>query len=90
MEQIYKIKTNQNIYDLSLQKFGSIQNIYDIIVPNDLESADTMPVPGTEIVYNNEGKGNELMKKEIKTKRMEFANGQDAGSYNFNFNPDFD
>lgn len=90
MEQTYKIKSNQNIFDVALQKYGSVQNIYDIIVDNDLEGADTMPVAGTEIVFNSEGKGNELMKKEIKTKRMEFANGQDAGSYNFNFNPDFD
>lgn len=90
MDKIYKIQTGQNIFDLSLQLFGSIQNVYDIIDDNQLEDVGTLPVPGTEIVYTPDGYGNELMKKEIRTKGYVFANGQDAGSYNNNFNPDFD
>lgn len=87
---IYKIQSGQNIFDLSLQLFGSIENIYDVISPNDLEDAATLPVPGMDITYEPSGIGNELIKKEVKTKRLSFANGQDAGSFNDSFNPDFD
>jgi hypothetical protein len=90
MDKIYKIQTGQNIFDLSLQLFGSVENIYDIMVKNDLSSAATLPVEGSDLVYNAAGLGNELLKKEISTKRIEYANGQSSGSYNENFNPDFD
>jgi hypothetical protein len=90
MNKIYKIQTGQNIFDLSLQLFGSVENIYDLITNNNLSGADTLPVEGTNLVYDPTGLGNELLKKEISTKRIEYANGQSAGSYNTNFNTDFD
>lgn len=90
MDKIYKIQEGQNIFDLSLQLFGSVENIYDIISRNELSDAATLPVENTDIVYDATGKGNELLKKEISTKRIEYANGQSAGSYNENFNTDFD
>lgn len=90
MDKIYKIQEGQNIFDLSLQLFGSVENIYDIISRNGLSSAATLPVENTDIVYDPTGLGNELLKKEISTKRIEYANGQSAGSYNENFNTDFD
>lgn len=90
MNKIYKIQSAQNNFDIALQLFGSIENIYDVIDKNGMEDAGTLPVPGTEIIYNSDGVGNELMKKEIKTKKYKFANGQSAGAYNNDFNPDFD
>ena len=90
MEKIYKIQTGQNAFDVALQLFGSVENVYDIVAKNNLEDAGTLLVPGTEIVYVADGIGNELMKKEIKTKKYTFANGQSAGAYNSDFNPDFD
>lgn len=90
MDKIYKIQTGQNAFDIALQLFGSVENVYDFLDRNELEDPGTLPVEGTEIVYNNANLGNELIKKEINVKRIEFANGQSAGSYNENFNPDFD
>jgi len=88
--KIYKVQTGQNLFDISLQLYGSIENVYDLMVLNNLEDVGTLPVEGTELLYDPTGLGNELMKKEISTKKIEYANGQSAGSYNENFNPDFD
>jgi len=88
--KIYKVQTGQNLFDISLQLYGSIENVYDLMALNNLEDVGTLPVEGTELLYDPTGLGNELMKKEISTKKIEYANGQSAGSYNENFNPDFD
>ncbi len=90
MDKVYKIQTNQNAFDLALQLYGSVEYLYSVIAKNGMEDAGTLPVPGTEIIYDNVGRGNEFIKLQIKTKSLQFANGQSAGSYNESFNPDFD
>ena len=85
-----RVQENQNAFDLALNLYGDLEYLYDIIVTNNLSSASTLPVTGTPIFYNNTGYGNELVKKQTRTKKLTYANGQSAGSYNENFNPDFD
>ena len=51
---IYKTKAGQNIFDLSLQLYGNIQAIPQLLRENPILDINTEITPGTEIQHDNE------------------------------------
>ena len=55
-----RAQQNQNIFDLSLQEYGSIENVFDILEDNDLYN-----ITGDVSVYEDLKVGREAFKKDI-------------------------
>lgn len=50
----YIVKTGENIYDIALTLYGSIEGIFDLLVSNDNLTMDTRLQKGDELYYHDE------------------------------------
>ena len=50
----YVVRTGENIYDIALTLYGSIEGIFDLLVSNDGLSMDTRLKKGDELYYHDE------------------------------------
>lgn len=48
----YTVKTGQNIYDVALNLYGSIEGVFDLLISNDISLDDTL-VSGQELAYHD-------------------------------------
>jgi hypothetical protein len=79
------VKNNQNILDFTLEKFGTLENLFnDVLVPNNL-SADSEIKPNQDININTFEKGNKTVKDQIQTLGLILTNGELEGNVNYEF-----
>ena len=50
--QVYKVQKNQNIYDVALYLFGSIEGIFELMANNPELSYDTELKEGDELYWD--------------------------------------
>lgn len=68
------VKNNQNVFDLALQEFGTLEELFTgVLVPNNIE-LDKELKPGQEVNLNTVGLGNETIKNAIKEQGLVFTN----------------
>ena len=70
----YIVKPGQNIYDISVLLYGSIEGVFDILVNNDIGINDTLTA-GTVINYDEEFIINEGIQKWLEENNILPANG---------------
>jgi hypothetical protein len=64
---------NQSIYDIALMKYGGLDNIYDLIVSNNLVSINQLDVAFKTIIFDTEKVINENITKQVASKNHVFA-----------------
>jgi hypothetical protein len=74
------LQNKQNLFDVSLQNFGTLDNIVKLSNDNSLSISDQLTA-GTELVIDNEGFGEEEIKAEIADKSISYNNYYEAFSY---------
>jgi hypothetical protein len=55
------VKSRQTIFDVTIQEFGTLENLRDVVLANDLNFNDFL-AQGTVLEVDAEGKGNEDVK----------------------------
>lgn len=91
-----KVKDNQSIFDITIEQFGTLENLLTLIVDNSLSPGFKLSA-GQELVINNTDTGNEEIKAFFKLGNIAVNNDQqkglppiDAGDYNNDFANDFE
>lgn len=64
---------NQSIYDIALMKYGGIDNIYDLIVANNLVSINYLDVGFKTIIFDTEKIINENVTSQVALKNYVFS-----------------
>jgi len=71
-----QIKQNQNVFDLTLQEFGTLENMFsDVLIPNKLDLNRTLK-SGQELNIDAREKGNMTVKEEIQEQGLIFTNNE--------------
>jgi len=71
-----EVNQNQNIFDIALQEFGTLENLFtDILVPNKL-GLDKEIKPNQDININAIGKGEDDIKGKIQEQGLVFTNNE--------------
>lgn len=68
--EYYPVQENQNIFDITISKFGILENLFDVLEDNELEISQNI-TPGTVLKIDNFRKGIES----IKQLNLQTANG---------------
>ena len=71
----YKVKHGQNIYDVSLQLYGSIEGVFDLLVNNSHININDFIDPGTIVNYDEGFQINADMIKWLEDNKVTVANG---------------
>lgn len=89
------VKDGQNLYDVTLQEFGTLEELFTIIADNDI-NVNKRLAAGQDLVTNNENVGDETVKGFFKLKAISPNNNQGtglppqiAGDFNIDLNNDF-
>ncbi len=72
----YKVKTNQNIFDVAIMLYGSIEGLFDMLISNDWLTMRTELKPGMELEYHDFYKTNEGIVSAIEKRGYLAANGE--------------
>lgn len=72
----YTVKTNQNLFDISLLLYGSIEGLFDLLISNQWLSMSTDLKPGMELEYHDYFVINDSITNELTTKKLTPANGE--------------
>lgn len=90
-----KIQEGQNIFDIAVQNFGTLENLFVFLVDNDLP-VNTKLVSGQDVVINKINIGDEDIKNFITLQNITMNNDQGkkvppllSGDYNSDFSNDF-
>lgn len=70
----YKVKTNQNIFDVALLLYGSIEGLFDLLISNEWLNMTTDLIPGMELEYHDYFVVNDGIKSVIDDKQLFPAN----------------
>ena len=70
----YKVTTNQNIFDVALLLYGSIEGLFDLLISNEWLDMETDLAPGMELEYHDYFVVNDGMKSAMNTKGLIPAN----------------
>lgn len=70
----YKVTTNQNLFDVALLLYGSIEGLFDLLISNDWLDMETDLTPGMELEYHDYFVVNDGMKSAINEKNLIPAN----------------
>jgi len=88
-------ENNQNIFDLVLQEFGSLDHVFTMINDNDLTFNSKLK-SGQKLNINNTGLGDNSVKNFVTLQKVKYNNDQGifvpplvAGDFNSDFNQDF-
>ena len=89
------VKDNQSIFDVVVQEFGTLDELFTLLVDNNL-NANSKLISGQDIIINKIGKGEENIKSFITLGGIVLSNDQGkalppvlAGDYNFDFSNDY-
>ena len=90
-----KTREGQNMFDVAIQNFGNIDNVFDVIDAGDNLSLTSELNAGTELELSTENNGDEAI-KEFYRRRLLITNnasppGTEAvgGDYNDDYNNDY-
>ena len=72
----YKVKTSQNIFDVAIMLYGSIEGLFDLLISNDWLTMRTELKPGMELEYHDFYKTNEGIVSVIERRGYLAANGE--------------
>lgn len=72
----YKVRPNQNIWDVALHLYGSIEGIFDLLISNDKLSIDDDLVTGMELNYHDYYKLNDGIVSVMEERNLVPANGE--------------
>lgn len=85
----------QNIYDIALQEFGTLEQLFTLLVDNGL-SVNSKLISGQQITVNKTNVGDENIKSFVVLKNITMNNDQGekvppllAGDYNNDYNNDY-
>lgn len=88
-------KDGQNLFDIAIQSFGTLEQLFTLITDNNL-SLNTKLKSGQELVINKEGIGDDNIKNFITLQNIVMNNDQGVrfppllgGDFNIDFNNDF-
>lgn len=89
------VKDGQNLYDVTLQEFGTLEELFVVIIDNSI-NVNKRVSAGQDLVTNNEKTGDESVKGFYKLNAISPNNNQGtglppqiAGDFNNDFNNDF-
>lgn len=72
----YKVKTSQNIFDVALDCYGSIEGLFDLLITNDWLTMTTDLQPGMELEYHDFFVVEDSIKKAIQDNNYLCANSE--------------
>lgn len=70
------IKNNQNIFDFTLENFGTLENLFTDVLINNSLPIDQEIKQDQEINIDTFEKGNQTIKKQIQEEGLIFTNGE--------------
>ena len=70
----YKVTTNQNLFDVALLLYGSIEGLFDLLISNEWLNMETDLLPGMELEYHDYFVVNDGMKSAMSDKNLIPAN----------------
>lgn len=73
---IHKVTANQNIWDVALQLYGTIEGVFDLLISNPSLTMTTDLVPGMELEYHDYFVLNEGIVSSLKSSNLVPGNGQ--------------
>src|SRR5574344_265254 len=85
--ETYKVKYGENIFDVALKLYGSIEGIFDLLISNDTSingkplSINTLLTAGTELNYHTEFIINNDIKEWISDNSITVKNGEHIFEY---------
>lgn len=89
----YRVKEDQNIFDIAVQEYGGVEGIINLIEDNpEIESVDHIFKNGDEIFINDEQPVEVSIKKIFATRSLEVFGAEEpapAGDFSDDFNDDF-
>jgi len=90
-----RVNQNQNIFDIALQEFGTLDQTFTLINDNNLTFNSKLKA-NQELVINNEGIGDNNVKNFVTLQKIKYNNDQgvavpplDGGDYNNDYNSDY-
>ena len=90
-----KVLGGQNLFDISIQEFGSLEDLFVLLNDNSLAVNDRL-ISGQELVINKTGVGNEDVKKFVLLKDITMNNFQGqkvppllSGDYSVDYSNDY-
>ena len=92
---IHVATEGQDIFDVVIQRFGQIDNIFDLLADNPSLSINSRLSSGDELTINNEEKGELRIKTLIQNINFVVMNADEealatlGGDYNDDYNDDF-
>jgi len=89
----YTVKTGQNIFDVCVQHFGTLDYLFTMLSDNNLDLNSPL-TSGIVLEINSNLLGNELIKRTIIKNSCIFVNDQQtliqtSGDYNNDYNNDY-
>jgi len=89
------VKNGQSVFDITTQEFGTLEELFTLLVDNDL-NANSKLISGQELIINKIGKGEENIKSFITLGGIVFNNDQGkalppvlSGDYNNDYSNDY-
>jgi len=89
------VENNQNIFDVALQEFGSLEETFKMLSDNNLTFNSKLQ-SGQELIINNAELGDNNVKNFVTLQKITYNNDQGlfvpplvAGDFNSDFNQDF-
>jgi hypothetical protein len=73
---LHIVKPNQNLFDVAIELYGSIEGLFDLLISNEWLSMNTDLTPGMEIQYHDYFIINEGIVSNIKENKYVPANGE--------------
>jgi len=73
------VKSGQNLYDKTAEEFGTLEQLFTLLVDNDLGVTDKLTT-GQKLIINKVGKGDEDIKSFISLRNLVFSNDQGTGN----------
>lgn len=70
----YKVTTNQNLFDVALLLYGSIEGLFDLLISNEWLDMETDLLPGMELEYHDYFVVNDGIKSAMSDKNLIPAN----------------
>lgn len=72
----YKVKVNQNLFDIAIQLYGSIEGLFDLLISNSWLNMETVLQAGMELEYHDYFVVNDDIRSEIQSKGYLPANSE--------------
>ncbi len=90
-----KVQDGQNIFDIALQEFGTLEELFVMLLDNNLSLNEKL-TSGRELIINKTNVGDEDVKNFVVLRNHSFNNDQGqglppllAGDYNNDYNNDY-